>query len=54
MFLQFFGFPTDTDSVITLTRFGTMGTTSPGFDREEQGAYHELAHSAQGHRPGGP
>jgi hypothetical protein len=27
-------------------RFGTMGTKSPGLGREEQGAYHELTHSA--------
>jgi hypothetical protein len=28
-----------------LTRFGTLGTMSPGLDKEEQGAYHKLAHS---------
>jgi hypothetical protein len=28
-----------------LTKFDTMGTTSPGLDSEEQGAYHESAHS---------
>jgi hypothetical protein len=37
-----------------LTSFGTMGTTSPRLGREEQGAYHESAHLAKGHEPGGP
>jgi hypothetical protein len=35
------------------TRFGTMGTKSPGLIREEQGAYHESAQLAQGSGPGG-
>jgi hypothetical protein len=37
-----------------LTRFGTMGTKSPGLGGEEQGGYHESAHLAKGHGPGSP
>jgi hypothetical protein len=38
----------------SLMRFDIMGSTSPELSREEQGAYHESAHSAKGHGPGGP
>jgi hypothetical protein len=34
--------------------FDTMSTTSLRLCRGEQGAYHDLAHSAQGHGAGGP
>jgi hypothetical protein len=33
---------------------GTMGTMSSGLSQEEQGAYRESAHSAEGHGLGGP